>query len=67
MQSRPGEPEAPPSPFIGVCLFDPAARRCRGCLRTVEEIAMWYQASSAAKRAILARIAVRRGAAERIE
>jgi len=54
---------APPSPCVGICLVDPATRRCRGCLRTVEEIARWYTADAAEKRALLAALAVRRAAA----
>jgi predicted Fe-S protein YdhL (DUF1289 family) len=37
---------------------------CRGCLRTIDEIAGWYAASPAGKRAILERLAARRSAAE---
>ena len=51
---------APASPCIGICLIDPASRRCRGCLRDIDEIATWYDASAAEKRAILARLAERR-------
>ena len=51
---------APASPCLGVCLLDPATGRCRGCLRTVAEIANWYDASAAEKRAILARLDRRR-------
>jgi uncharacterized protein len=51
---------APASPCVGVCLIDPASRRCRGCLRYIEEIATWYDASAAEKRTILARLAERR-------
>ena len=50
----------PVSPCLGICLMDPATRLCRGCLRTVEEIAGWYEATPAEKRAILARLAQRR-------
>lgn len=50
----------PVSPCIGICLMDPATRMCRGCLRKVEEIAAWYEATAAEKRAILARLAHRR-------
>jgi hypothetical protein len=39
--------------------MDPATRTCRGCLRTVEEIAAWYESTPAEKRAILARLAAR--------
>ena len=51
----------PASPCIGVCLVDPATRSCRGCLRTIAEIARWYDAGADEKRAILARLAERRG------
>jgi uncharacterized protein len=47
------------SPCVGICLIDPATGYCRGCLRNVAEIAAWYEASPAAKRAILARLAAR--------
>jgi uncharacterized protein len=53
--------DAPPaSPCLGICLMDPATRTCRGCLRTIDEIRAWYEASAAEKRAILARLDQRR-------
>ena len=52
------------SPCLGICIVDPATRQCRGCLRTVDEIAGWYEASPAEKRKLLALLAVRRTAAE---
>jgi predicted Fe-S protein YdhL (DUF1289 family) len=57
----------PVSPCLGICLIDPRTRICRGCLRTIEEIAGWYDATAAEKRTILARLAERRrtSAAER--
>ena len=57
--------DAPPaSPCLGICLMDPATRMCRGCLRTVDEIRAWYEASAAEKRGILARLEARRRGAE---
>jgi predicted Fe-S protein YdhL (DUF1289 family) len=53
----------PISPCIGICIMDPRTRQCRGCLRTIEEIAGWYEASTQEKRALLAALAVRRAAA----
>ena len=53
---------APVSPCLGICLMDPRTRTCRGCLRTIEEIAGWYDATPAEKRAILDRLAERRRA-----
>lgn len=52
----------PVSPCLGICLMDPATRLCRGCLRTVEEIAAWYSATPAEKREILTRLDERRAA-----
>lgn len=56
-------PNDPPSPCLGICLMDPTTRTCRGCLRTVVEIAAWYDAGPAEKQAILDRLAERRRAA----
>jgi predicted Fe-S protein YdhL (DUF1289 family) len=58
-QSAALEP-SPPSPCLGICLMDPRTRMCRGCLRTIDEIRSWYDASDAEKRAILGRLAARR-------
>jgi predicted Fe-S protein YdhL (DUF1289 family) len=52
----------PASPCLGICLMDPRTRTCRGCLRTIDEIARWPDASPAEKRAILGRLAERRRA-----
>jgi uncharacterized protein len=61
--SMPDRAAAPQSPCLGICLMDPATRMCRGCLRTIAEIAGWYDASPSEKHAILARLAARRAAA----
>jgi uncharacterized protein len=50
------------SPCLGICIVDPATRQCRGCLRTVDEIAAWYEAAPAEKRALLETLAARRTA-----
>jgi predicted Fe-S protein YdhL (DUF1289 family) len=50
------------SPCIGVCALD-EARVCRGCGRTIEEIAAWLHASKAEREAIRRRAAARRAAA----
>ena len=59
-----GAERAPLSPCLGICLMDPATRMCRGCLRTIDEIRGWYEASAADKRAILDRLVARRATAE---
>jgi hypothetical protein len=63
MTQADSDERAPASPCLGICLMDPATRQCRGCRRTIDEIAGWYEASAAEKRAILARLASRGAAA----
>lgn len=48
-----------PSPCIDVCKIDRHGV-CRGCLRTLDEIAAWSAAGDAEKRRILARLPERR-------
>ena len=50
-----------PSPCIDVCQLDPVTGLCRGCLRSMQEIASWSSYSAVEKRAVLARLGVRRG------
>jgi predicted Fe-S protein YdhL (DUF1289 family) len=54
----------PPSPCLGICIMDPRTRQCRGCLRTVEEIARWYEATPAEKRELIVMLDARRAAVE---
>ncbi len=35
----------PDSPCIDVCQIDPLTGLCRGCFRTLDEIALWSQLS----------------------
>ena len=46
----------PTSPCIGVCQLDRATQICRGCGRTIGEIAAWPNLPEAERRAILARL-----------
>jgi uncharacterized protein len=48
------------SPCIGVCVIDEASGLCEGCLRTLDEIAIWGSSSAAQRREVLARIDGRR-------
>jgi predicted Fe-S protein YdhL (DUF1289 family) len=48
-----------PSPCTGICRIDEATGYCRGCKRTLEEIADWSMLPPAGKRAIIARLAGR--------
>jgi uncharacterized protein len=45
-----------PSPCTGVCAIDPVTQLCRGCRRTLDEIAAWGSADDATRRLILARL-----------
>lgn len=42
-----------PSPCVKVCVMDNAAGLCRGCRRTLDEIARWSAFSADQKRAVL--------------
>jgi predicted Fe-S protein YdhL (DUF1289 family) len=57
--------EHPPSPCIQVCRSDPASGICRGCLRTLDEIAGWPNSTGAEKRAVLDRVHERRTGVKR--
>ncbi len=48
------------SPCIDVCRMDDASGLCRGCWRTLDEIAAWSQLGDGAKRDVLVRAAQRR-------
>ena len=41
-----------PSPCMSVCQMDAATGWCEGCLRTLEEIGQWGNASHAVKRSV---------------
>jgi hypothetical protein len=54
---------APPpvaSPCIGVCRMDEASGLCAGCLRTLDEIALWSVLDDDDKRAVCSALAQRR-------
>lgn len=53
-------PEQVASPCINVCLIDPQSGLCRGCRRTLQEIADWLEMTPAEKRATVDRAAARR-------
>lgn len=57
---QPAREPTPISPCVGICIMDPRTKMCRGCLRTIDEVAGWYSASIAEKRDILGRLAIRR-------
>jgi len=49
------------SPCINVCALNEAGF-CQGCFRTVDEITRWSKVSNEERMAILAQVAIRRGA-----
>jgi hypothetical protein len=51
------------SPCIGVCQMDTAAELCRGCWRTIDEIASWSTLDRKGRLAIIQRQRERRKAA----
>ena len=50
------------SPCVNVCQMDPQTGLCRGCLRTIDEIAGWMDYSTAEKLQVLERLDERRWA-----
>jgi len=50
-----------PSPCINVCRMDEASGLCEGCLRTLDEIALWSVLDEEDKRAVWASLAQRHG------
>lgn len=54
------EPDYVSSPCINLCQLDADGRFCRGCFRSLDEIAAWSRVSNAEKRAIVAAANLRR-------
>ncbi|HEY8554750.1 MAG TPA: DUF1289 domain-containing protein [Burkholderiales bacterium] len=50
----------PPSPCTRVCALDPGTGLCRGCFRTLAEIAGWSSYTAEEKREVLRRIEARK-------
>jgi len=48
------------SPCIGVCRMDEASGLCAGCLRTLDEIALWAVLDDDDRRAVWGALAQRR-------
>ena len=47
------------SPCTGVCVIHDATGWCRGCGRTIDEIAGWAEASPEARRSVIAELPAR--------
>lgn len=41
------------SPCIKICVIEPQSRLCTGCLRSIDEIAVWSQLSGDARRTVM--------------
>lgn len=52
------------TPCIKICVMDPASGLCRGCGRTLDEIARWGSMSEAERRAIMAGLGTRLAGAQ---
>ena len=55
-------PQYVPSPCVQVCALDPATGLCRGCYRTLDEIADWVEYTAPEKLAVLDRVEERKSA-----
>lgn len=53
-------PRHVPSPCVKICVLDPDTRMCRGCFRSIDEVAEWVEYSPEEKLAVLERIAQRK-------
>jgi len=59
LSTKPGEVA---SPCVNVCQMDPQTGLCRGCLRTLDEIAGWMDYTVSEKLEVLGRLDERRWA-----
>jgi len=48
------------TPCVKLCVIDPTSGLCRGCRRTLDEIAAWSRLDEAARRRLMATLAARR-------
>lgn len=48
------------SPCVNVCLLDPVSGFCRGCKRTIDEVAGWTSMSEAERARVMALLPQRR-------
>jgi uncharacterized protein len=49
-----------PSPCVNICQMDAATGWCAGCLRTLDEIALWSQLPEAVKQQVVDGLPARR-------
>lgn len=58
-------PDVVNSPCVNICKMDARSGWCEGCLRTIDEIAVWSVLSDDDKRAVVAELAQRRAVLQR--
>ena len=56
-------PRAVASPCVSLCRMDADSGWCLGCLRTLDEIALWGSLDDAGKREVMQRLGPRRAVA----
>lgn len=61
--THPATGTAVPSPCISICAIDQVTGLCAGCLRTLDEIAVWSVLDDDEKRAVWTSIEARRAGA----
>ena len=49
------------SPCIKVCVIEPTARLCTGCLRTIDEITAWSRMTPEERRTVMTALPSRAG------
>jgi hypothetical protein len=54
-----------PSPCVSICEMSPDSGLCRGCFRTLDEIAAWSVLDPATRRAIVDALPARRAKVDR--
>jgi len=47
------------SPCVQICVIHPEARLCTGCLRSIDEIALWSRMTPEARRSVMAELPAR--------
>jgi uncharacterized protein len=50
------------SPCVSICVMNDATGLCRGCCRTLDEIARWSVMHDSEKKAVLVLVEARKGA-----
>jgi hypothetical protein len=56
---REGPQPGTPSPCVQICEIDAATGLCRGCARTLDEIARWASMSDAERMRVLSELSAR--------